>query len=204
MIDMGFLFYDMGRMMPYTVSLDTGDAVGVNLKKLVWKKLQSRGSCKHYIKELSFMKCMLKNQMECFTSGNQSCKCIPENNHKTLFQLFPIQWNVCKTDVEYDCSSLEIFNCYLNKRVTSGCPLPCEIEEYQGHKIFYELERIDTNSMLMEVKYSTMNIQIHEEYQVQDIYNFIGTVGGSLGLFIGFSYTGFIGSLLDYIITAQN
>ena len=196
----GFLFYDMGRMMPYTVSLDTGDAVGVNLKKLVWKKLQSRGGCKHYTEELSFMKCMLKNQMECFTSGNQTCKCIPENNHKTLFKLFPIQWNVCKTDVEYDCSSLEIFNCYLNKMVTGGCPLPCEIEEYQGHKIYYDLERIDTKSMLMEVKYSTMNIQIHEEYQVQDVYNFIGTVGGSLGLFIGFSYTGFFGSLLDYII----
>ena len=45
-------------------------------------------------------------------------------------------------DVEYDCSSLEIFNCYLNKMVTGGCPLPCEIEEYQGHKIYHDLERI--------------------------------------------------------------
>ena len=52
----------------------------------------------------------------------------------------------------------------------------------------------------MKMKYSTMNVQIYEEYEVQDIYTFIGTVGGSLGLFIGFSYTGFVGDLLDYFI----
>ena len=65
-------------------------------------------------------------------------------------------------------------------------------------------ETLQVMSMFMEMKYSTMNIEIHEEYKVQDIYNFIGTVGGSLGLFIGFSYTGFVGNLLDYIIRVQN
>ena len=62
---------------------------------------------------------------------------------------------------------------------------------------------VGPNIMLMKIKYSTMDIQIQEEYQVQNIYNFIGAVGGSLGLFIGFSYTGFIGNLVDYIFTFQ-
>ena len=48
-----------------------------------------------------------------------------------------------------------------------------------------------------------MNVQVYEEYEVQDIYTFIGTVGGSLGLFIGFSYTGFVGDLLDYFISLK-
>ena len=55
----------------------------------------------------------------------------------------------------------------------------------------------------MRIQFSTTNIQFLEEYQVHDIYNFIGTVGGSLGLFIGFSYTRFIGNLVDYIFTFQ-
>ena len=67
------------------------------------------------------------------------------------------------------------------------------------------LNQYPTNSkmMMMKMKYSTMNVQIYEEYEVQDVYSFIGTVGGSLGLFIGFSYTGFVGDLLDYFISLK-
>ena len=49
-----------------------------------------------------------------------------------------------------------------------------------------------------------MNIQMHEEYEIQDIYSFIGTVGGSLGLFIGFSYTGCPEIVWNYILRASN
>ena len=59
------------------------------------------------------------------------------------------------------------------------------------------------NMMIMRMKYSTMNVQVYEEYEVQDIYTFIGTVGGSLGLFLGFSFltfvTDIIGKVFDYL-----
>ena len=45
-----------------------------------------------------------------------------------------------------------------------------------------------------------MDIEFHDEFLVFDWPTFIGTAGGSLGLFIGFSYTGFMGLLLDYFI----
>ena len=45
---------------------------------------------------------------------------------------------------------------------------------------------------------------MHEEYEIQDIYSFIGTVGGSLGLFIGFSYTGCPEIVWNYILRASN
>ena len=82
----GLLLSDLGRLMPFKVSLDAGVSVGVNLEKFVWHKLSSRGKCKPYSKGDSFMKCMLKHQIECFGAGNQTCKCIPENNHKTHLQ----------------------------------------------------------------------------------------------------------------------
>ena len=200
----GLLFNDFGRLMPFQVSLDTGFTVGVNLKKMVWNKLSSKGNCKHYTKEKSFMKCMLNNQVKCFKRGNFTCKCIPENNHKTHFKLFPVQWNACRNDEEYKCSTIEMALCYLDEMVTKGCPLPCKTEEYIGQKLYMNRLPPGPNSIMVQIKYSTMNVQIQEEYQVQDIYNFIGTVGGSLGLFIGFSYTGFFGILMDYIIRIQN
>ena len=45
-----------------------------------------------------------------------------------------------------------------------------------------------------------MEQEHQDEVWIQEIYSFIGTVGGSLGLFIGFSYTGFVGKILDYFI----
>ena len=201
----GLLTYDLGRMTPFKISPDAGIAVGVNLKKLIWSKLESKGNCKHYTKDQSFMKCMLRNQVECFKWGNHHCKCIPENTHKTHFQLFPISsWNVCTNDKEYACGFHEMLSCYFNKMVTEGCPLPCEKEVYQGQKMYFNRLSVDANTMLIEIKYSTMNIEMHEEYEIQDIYSFIGTVGGSLGLFIGFSYTGCLKNVWNYVLRASN
>ena len=200
----GLLFYDMGKLMPFRVSLDAGTFVSINLKKSVHKKLSSNGKCKYYTKEQSFMKCMLAHQVDCFRSGNQTCKCIPENSYKTHFKIFPIEWNACTKDEEYECGLNKMIMCYDNKLVTERCPLPCEVEEYRRQKMYYNQLPVNSNEMAMEIQYSTMNVNMHEEYQVQDIYNFIGTVGRSLGLFIGFSYTGFVENLLDLIMRVQN
>ena len=56
------------------------------------------------------------------------------------------------------------------------------------------------NIIQLGITYKTMDVEIHNEVLIQDVYAFVGTVGGSLGLFIGFSYTGFVGQLLDYLM----
>ena len=58
----------------------------------------------------------------------------------------------------------------------------------------------DSNEIFMAIRYNSMDVETQDEVLIQEPYNFIGTVGGSLGLFIGFSYTGFVGQLLDYFI----
>ena len=54
--------------------------------------------------------------------------------------------------------------------------------------------------IIMLTKFNTMDVTYYNEVPMQETYDFIGTVGGSLGLFIGFSYTGFVGQLLDHFI----
>ena len=46
----------------------------------------------------------------------------------------------------------------------------------------------------------TMASEIHNEMLIFDLANFIGTAGGSLGLFLGFTLTGFAEQLLDFFI----
>ena len=49
--------------------------------------------------------------------------------------------------------------------------------------------------------YSTpRKIQLHTEYYLYDFISMLGNVGGSLGLFVGFSFSGAIGYLLNIIL----
>ena len=41
------------------------------------------------------------------------------------------------------------------------------------------------------------NKEIHREYLVYDPLDFIGTVGGTLGLFVGFSFYDFLSMIID-------
>ena len=50
------------------------------------------------------------------------------------------------------------------------------------------------------MRMGSMDTEIHDEFLVFDWSTFIGTAGGSIGLFIGFSYSGFMGQLLDYFM----
>ena len=63
----------------------------------------------------------------------------------------------------------------------------------------YGLE-LKSNEILMGIVFYSMDVNYHNEVLMQEVYDFIGTVGGSLGLFIGFSYTGCLGKILDHFI----
>ena len=41
--------------------------------------------------------------------------------------------------------------------------------------------------------------KIFEEYLIYDIFNMVGSVGGNLGMWIGFSFTGIISNLMKII-----
>ena len=89
--------------------------------------------------------------------------------------------------------------CYRQVRSSDQCPLSCEKISYDVQKRIMD-STSKSNQMTVRITYATTDIEIHNEVLIQELGNFIGTVGGSLGLFIGFSYTGFVGQLIDYFI----
>ena len=50
---------------------------------------------------------------------------------------------------------------------------------------------------VIQITFNTMDIEVHNEILTFDLATFIGTAGGSLGLFLGFSLTGFAEQVLD-------
>ena len=93
-----------------------------------------------------------------------------------------------------------MYDCFFDKVVKTACPKSCNRVIYKGFGYPAKGFPTEANMMSIATKFSTMDVDYQDEVWVQEPYNFIGTVGGSLGLFIGFSYTGFIEKILDYFI----
>ena len=150
------------------------------------------------------MKCMMKNQVNCasINGPKRGCNCIPYNTLKTYFDVHPIPnnttWNACQSNAEYRECFNTMYDCYYHKMVRNVCPKPCKRVVWRGIDSKLNGIPIKSNEMAIKTKFSTMDIEYQDEVWVQEFYNFVGTVGGSLGLFIGFSYTGFITEILDY------
>ena len=48
-----------------------------------------------------------------------------------------------------------------------------------------------------EIKFISKNDEVNQEYLIYDITGFVGSVGGTLGLFIGFSFRDIVEIILD-------
>ena len=128
---------------------------------------------------------------------------IPNNTYKSFFEVQPtsLEWEECKTYTEHAaCTGLMIS---LDKRfLASQCPTPCEKVDYTGDIFGFNggSHLFDTNEIGIAITFNTMETEIHNEILTFDLPTFIGTAGGSLGLFIGFSFTGFVWQVLDCIM----
>ena len=80
-----------------------------------------------------------------------------------------------------------------------GYVRPCSILEYQGYKT-HEEKRNDNNSVSLEYSFAPPFLtSVQQEYFIFDITGMIGSVGGTLGMCIGFSFSGVTTTILDFI-----
>ena len=145
------------------------------------------------------MKCLARHQLECFHSQNYGFnKCIT-NRYRSVFDMYSnTSLQKCQTEAESKQNYIAMTKCYFSENTTNNCLDPCNIEIYTENSQIIE-RMSDKRNMTLIIKYESMAIKVSEEYLVYDFANFIGTLGGSLGLFIGFSYTGLIGSIIDIL-----
>ena len=145
------------------------------------------------------MKCLAKHQLDCFLSQDYDFnKCIT-NQYRSVFDMYSnTSLQKCQTEAESKQNYIAMTKCYFSENTTNNCLDPCNIEIYAENSYIIEKMK-DKRNMTLIIKYESMAIKVSEEYFVYDFANFIGTLGGSLGLFIGFSYTGLIGSIIDIL-----
>ena len=74
-----------------------------------------------------------------------------------------------------------------NKLLTT-CPNSCTQFQYQGKMKSLVGYVNDSKSVWMDYLFLSGYLQVHQEYLVYEIDDIIGSIGGTLGLFIGFSF----------------
>ena len=84
------------------------------------------------------------------------------------------------------------------------CKHSCNILEYSGMYVANrpqkakKSEKWDYHAFSYELSNLEHKCKVYEEYLIYDTMGMIGSVGGALGVFIGFSMTGLISTAIDY------
>ena len=92
-----------------------------------------------------------------------------------------------------------IRTCLEQKEITQ---YSARIEQIANSKIgtFLTQEADNMSQVQFIVKFTSKSRTIHEEMQIHDEIWLLGSLGGSLGLFIGFSFFGSVATLFDKFI----
>ena len=128
-------------------------------------------------------------------------KCVPiqmkgfqyVNNSTSLINCIRVEDEICNGGPKVWTS---LFNEF------SDCPKPCKITTYKDSRLdLTESLFLKTGQTLANLELQRNNIRrIEKEVLVYDTNDVIGAVGGSLGLFLGFSFFDVISKCLDNLI----
>ena len=159
--------------------------------------------------ETSNVSCSKENYQKCkerkildydYTGCSNKCMATHLPFNKSWLNL--INWKECKDLKEYVCMRRKLSHVF--GHINEYCPKHCSRTEYTGKRTFLVDADTETNYVFMwNYKFASKKYEVHQEYLLYDMTGVVGTVGGTLGLFIGFSFwtlLGLIFSWMKYLI----
>ena len=170
--------------------LDWRKYVMVNLKPFEFRYLGDDSRCSKQ-SNIARFKSFLRN------ANLTKCpeKCSPTN---FLNDLMPsCGWEEDRTDV-YSCAFDVVTQKWFDFKISHGFKKPCKVLEYQGEKT-YETDEPYNETKIHYQFAPPMMINVQQEYLVFDLVGMIGSAGGTLGMCIGFSFSGVTTYILNFI-----
>ena len=109
---------------------------------------------------------------------NCTKKCLPRYLiHNSTLQ--------CEFDDDMKCALDVMYWKYVDH---SNCPRPCSIVRYYGKVDFWQPWNSSDSSFSIDFKYAPPTKEkVYQEYLIYNFFDIFGSVGGTLGIFIGFS-----------------
>ena len=104
---------------------------------------------------------------------------------------------ICTNQSAFECAANQFYQNYAELKLKYR--RPCYILEYAGSKL-YDTFGGPNNTYAIAYKFASSEMTIEfKERLVFDTVNMIGSVGGTLGMCIGFSFSGIISTFLEFI-----
>ena len=200
-----------------------GEIFKINLKEKNYKAVDFNVENRNYLKsvslcnEQSFYECLeskisLADFSNCSTNQNSKLFdkiCIPTSLPNKNEMNYPIctvaiqdlgcadyENEIC---VQYNCSATIVNNVIYNtSNYQNSCPKSCETLQYSGNVVF-DKKDFTTNEGEATLEFKFANINVYREHLIFDTIGMIGSVGGTLGLFIGFSFSNILTILIGYL-----
>ena len=172
-----------------------------NLKSFDFSLAKQRNLCdekKAYYK--SVYDCIADNVLSVYSNF---CKNVCFTKDIMAFKPFDNQINEIT-----NCATFEEQKCMLtHKKVAMSqlqkrCALEkvCNIKEYKAKVKIIPLSFLENERGLnMMLSSTALKIVVYEEYLIHNFWTMVGSVGGSLGLFVGFSFFDYICQAIDFV-----
>ena len=148
-------------------------------------KLKTTGKCQ----ESSFYECF---ESKLFSQNYTQCprKCAPISTPSNLMPL-------CESSDEFKCA-FEIAKKVQNDNSLDKCRPTCTIVDYNQRKIYQE-DKNEKRKVIFAYRIQETIMKVEEEYLIQDFVGMLSSVGGTLGMFVGFSFVGLFSFVLDHL-----
>ena len=139
-----------------------------------------------------------------FKRGHEDIKaCLKDFVHNLTCntKCYPVVFNTvpdlgpCDNLLDHECMYEQGVNQEKIKMV--NCLRPTVTMQYRTQPLIYDWKQSQNTSILLWIWYDSNQLEMKTEAPVMDIRDLLGSVGGSLGLFLGFSLFTYLSLLLD-------
>ena len=165
-----------------------GKVMKIQVDKNTFQTIALKQELYQYMETATHNKCSYESYYECIS------RIIAANLKCSLISLPSLP--ICK----HNQSKEEFWSNW--ETATEQCPmnLLCNTLEYSGEEGYNKkLNKKDNKTVGFAYKISSNLVTIYEEYLIYDAISTVGSVGGTLGMCIGFSFTGVISFLINLI-----
>ena len=194
----GFVLFNWmeGEVLTYDAKPETWTDVILKAEKIM--SLPSSDKCDHK----SAYHCMA-SFVESYDCKSCSNKCLPQYFIDSLEPFLNGTNEVCKEKHEIKCFT-KCLKKIIDELIEDGpCRKSCNILEFIG-KTVVEGEDVPEMNLNHATQFSysikaPATMVVNEEYLIYDLEGLVGSVGGTLGMFIGFSFINVIKDVLNYL-----
>ena len=182
-----------GDTFDITVGLDKPTEAAINLKPVQYNLYQPTSNCStesHY-------KCVGLRLQEKEQYKNCTKFCIPVIFQTLVNLVSNKSLQICESVEENFCMVQSMWNDVMDK-ASKECPKNCHISEYIGKVKYYQPNYPNSIAEWSYVIPLT-DMMVYDEYLIYDHVGMIGSIGGSLGMFIGLSFLDFFFYLIELI-----